>query len=224
MKFFDRVKDTTTTTGTGPYTVSGTPPTGFKTFADRLSVGDTFYGVIAAGSEWVSGIMTYSAANQITVTTVLASSNADAAVSFSAGTKDIFLMVDAQFFTLNSIITPTAPYNAGTVDANATIDPVNGLDQYLTIGNNATTGITLAITSPAVTTYPFYLDLEVIRSSGNQRVITLTGGNIESTGGLLASGKVLPSSGASARDFFRFKWQPRNSKYITRDALYDEKA
>ena len=89
----DRVRDTSTTTGTGPFTVSGTAPIGFRTFSAALSTSDTFFGIIAHQTldEWVTGLMTYSAANQITVTTVFESSNANAAVTFSAGTKDVFI-------------------------------------------------------------------------------------------------------------------------------------
>lgn len=90
-RFYDRIKDTTTTTGTGPFTVSGTPPTGFLTFSSRFSVGDTFYCVIEGGAEWQTGYATYSASNQITFDKVEASSNSDSAVTFSAGTKNVFV-------------------------------------------------------------------------------------------------------------------------------------
>ena len=39
----DRVKDTSTTTGTGSITVSGAAPTGYRTFSTVLSAGDTVY-------------------------------------------------------------------------------------------------------------------------------------------------------------------------------------
>ena len=88
----DRVRDTTTTTGTGPVTVSGTAPTAYRTFSAVCSTSDTFYYSIAhqGAAEWESGIGTYSGTNEITRTTVLESSNGDSAVDFSAGTKDVF--------------------------------------------------------------------------------------------------------------------------------------
>jgi hypothetical protein len=90
---FDRVRDTTTTTGTGAVTVSGTPPTGYRTYSAVLSTNDTFQYFIAhrTADEWETGVATYSAANEITRTTVIESTNANAAVSFSAGTKDVVL-------------------------------------------------------------------------------------------------------------------------------------
>jgi len=93
----DRVRDTSTTTSTGNFTVSGTAPTGFRTLSAVLSVNDTFYYVIQAqgANEWEVGVGTYSSANVFARTTVLASSNAGSAVNFSAGTKDVFTTLAA---------------------------------------------------------------------------------------------------------------------------------
>ena len=97
----DRVKETTTTTGTGALTLAGTL-TGFTTFAARCAVGDTLYyaiqavdGTGAATGEWECGLGTYSAASTLTRTTVTSSSNSDAAVSFAAGTKQVFITMPA---------------------------------------------------------------------------------------------------------------------------------
>lgn len=99
MKYFDRVKETAATTGTGDFTLAGAA-TGFRTFASVLSTNDTCYYCIAlqGGAEWEVGLGTYSAANTLTRTTVLSSSNAGSAVNFSAGTKDVFLSVAANEF------------------------------------------------------------------------------------------------------------------------------
>lgn len=96
----DRVLETSTTTGTGALTLAGAVA-GYKTFATAerddgsvIQVGDVvpYYieAVDANGAPtgaYESGIGTYSAAATLTRTTVLKSSNADAAVSFAAGTK-----------------------------------------------------------------------------------------------------------------------------------------
>lgn len=93
----DRVRDTSTSTGTGNFTVSGTAPTSFRTLSAVLSVSDTFYYVIQgqSSSEWEVGLGTYSSANVFARTTVLSSSNSGSAVTFSAGTKDVFLTLAA---------------------------------------------------------------------------------------------------------------------------------
>lgn len=97
----DRVKETSTSTSTTPFALDGAM-TGFKTFASKCAVGDTLYyaiqGVDGTGTptaEWECGLGTYSAASTLTRTTVTASSNADAAVNFSAGTKQVYITMPA---------------------------------------------------------------------------------------------------------------------------------
>ncbi len=86
----DRVRDTTTTTGTGTITLSGTSPTGYQTFS-AVGNGNTTYYTINAGSQWEVGIGTYSGAGPtLSRDTVLASSNSGSLVDFAAGTKDVF--------------------------------------------------------------------------------------------------------------------------------------
>jgi len=86
--FADRVKESTTTTGTGTLTLDGAA-TGFQSFTTAFGNGVSVYYVIAGGSEWEIGIGT-TGAGTLSRDTVLQSSNADALVSFSAGTKDVF--------------------------------------------------------------------------------------------------------------------------------------
>lgn len=94
----DRVKDTTLTTGTGAVALSGTPPTGFRSFGAGVGDGNTTYYTIAGvgTSEWEVGIGTYTAAGtSLSRDVVLASSNANALVPFSAGAKDVFVTYTA---------------------------------------------------------------------------------------------------------------------------------
>jgi hypothetical protein len=102
----DRVKETTTVTGTGPATLAGAA-SGYRSFASQLSIGDTCAYVIvnSNGSEWETGIGTYSAVNTLTRTTIHASTNANAAVVFSAGVKDVFMGPTAD--TILSDVTST---------------------------------------------------------------------------------------------------------------------
>ena len=92
----DRVRETTTTTGTGTVTLAGAV-TGFQSFA---IVGDgniTYYTIAGQGtSEWEVGIGTYtSSGTTLARTVVLDSSNSGSLVSFSAGTKDVFVTYPA---------------------------------------------------------------------------------------------------------------------------------
>lgn len=95
----DRVRDTTTTTGTGAVTLSGTAPVGYQTFGAAVGDGNTTYYTIAAvgGAAWEIGIGTYSATGlSLSRDTVLASSAGGAKVSFAAGDKEVFVTYPAQ--------------------------------------------------------------------------------------------------------------------------------
>ena len=90
FKLADRVKETTTTTGTGAVTLAGAT-TGFAAFSSVLSVNDTTHYVITDSTAWETGLGTYSSTNTLTRTTVIASSNSNNAVNWSAGSKDVFI-------------------------------------------------------------------------------------------------------------------------------------
>ncbi len=91
----DRVKDTTTTTGTGSITLANAAPTGFRTLNAVASTNDTFAYCIDGGAEWEVGVGTYSGSHVFARTLVLASSNSNNAVNFSAGTKTFFVTLPA---------------------------------------------------------------------------------------------------------------------------------
>lgn len=98
--FSDRVQDTSTTTGTGNFTLSGTAPTGKVDFNTAFGTQQSFTYVIQgqSGSEWEVGIGYLSASTTLVRDRVTASSNSGSAVNFSSGTKDVFCDVPAEFF------------------------------------------------------------------------------------------------------------------------------
>ncbi len=99
MIFYDRIKETTATTGTGDVTLDGAA-SGFIAFSTvyPLAVTRVPY-VIALGTEWEVGIGTLTSPTVLVRTTVKASSNADALVNFGAGSKDVFSCVPAFWAT-----------------------------------------------------------------------------------------------------------------------------
>lgn len=90
----NRVKESTTTSGTGVITLAGAA-TGFQSFAVIGNTNTTYYCIAGQGtSEWEVGIGTYATSGTtLTRTTVLANSSATqpSALSFAAGTKDVFV-------------------------------------------------------------------------------------------------------------------------------------
>ncbi len=91
----DRIKETTTTTGTGTYTLAGAV-TGFESFG-TVGNGNTTYYCCTDGSDFEVGVGTYtSSGTTLARTTILQSSNSDNAVDWSAGTRDIFCTQPAE--------------------------------------------------------------------------------------------------------------------------------
>jgi hypothetical protein len=94
----DRVRETTSTTGTGTVTLGGGVD-GFQTFAAGIGNSNTTYYAISLNSanEWEVGLGTLSAdSSTLARTTVLQSSNSDNEVDFSAGAKEIFCTLPSE--------------------------------------------------------------------------------------------------------------------------------
>ena len=87
----DRVKETTLTTGTGTVTLAGAAA-GFQSFSVVGNGNTTYYAIVDnTAGDWEVGIGTYnSSGTTLARTTVLSSSAGGAAVSFAAGSKDVF--------------------------------------------------------------------------------------------------------------------------------------
>lgn len=92
FKTDERVYETWTGTGTGTITLAGAI-TGYQTFASITGIanGDRVPYTIEKpnAAEWETGIGTYNTGT-LARTTILRSSNANAAVNFSSGTKNVF--------------------------------------------------------------------------------------------------------------------------------------
>lgn len=147
----DRVKETTTSTGTTAITLAGAA-TGYQTFLLAVGNANTTYYTIAdqTGANWEVGIGTYtSAGNTLSRDTVLASSNAGSLVVFLTGTKDVFVTYPAEraLYTGGPLGTPAS----GTL-TNCTFPTLNqnttgtaaGLSATLAIGSGGTGATTLA--------------------------------------------------------------------------------
>ena len=133
----DRVKETTTTTGTGTYTLGGAV-TGFETFTANLSNSDTTYYACTDNTDFEVGIGTFTASGTtLARTTILASSNSNNAVSWSSGTRTIFCTLPASktvFLdasgnaTIGGTVTATGSFIIGSADMNeADLEKLDGI-------------------------------------------------------------------------------------------------
>jgi hypothetical protein len=92
----DRVKETTTTTGTGTITLAGAA-SGFQSFAAIGNGNQTYYTIVdGTANTWEVGVGTYtSSGTTLSRDIVLSSSNSGSLVSFGAGTKEVFVTYPA---------------------------------------------------------------------------------------------------------------------------------
>ena len=165
----DRVKETSTTTGNGVFTLAGAT-TGFQSFAIVGNGNTTFYCIAGQGTnEWEVGIGTYaSAGTTLTRTTVLSNSSATepSALSFAAGTKDVFVTYPSEksvnldasgnatalgtpvAFTGTNITGTATSFTASNVTTNA-----NLTNEATSSGSNAVTLTNSAVIGKVITGY-----------------------------------------------------------------------
>ena len=171
----DRVKVDTTTTGTGTIVLANTAPTGYQSFAVIGDANTTYYTIAGqTTSEWEVGIGTYYLANSsLSRTTILASSNANAAVTFSAGTKDVFVTYPAE--------------------KSVNIDETGNVSSYKILGGTIDNAV-IGGTTPAAQT-------EVLKGTGQNlfvRSTDLTNASWAATNVTLTSGQSDPFGGTTA--------------------------
>jgi hypothetical protein len=148
----DRVQEFTSTTGTGTLTLTGSPD-GFETFSSAVGNGNTTYYTISSNTtEFEVGIGTVGAGT-LSRDTVISSSNSDALVNFSAGTKNVFVTLPASKTILLN--------DSGTVDLTGNLDlnsnditgtgNINITGNLTASGNLTSLGIDDNATSTAIT-------------------------------------------------------------------------
>ena len=165
----DRVKETSTTTGNGVFTLAGAA-SGFQSFAVIGNTNTTFYCIAGQEtSEWEVGIGTYATSGTtLTRTTVLSNSSATepAALSFAAGTKDVFVTYPSEksvnldasgnatalgtpvAFTGTNITGTATAFTASNVTTNA-----NLTGEATSSGSNAVTLTNSAVIGKVITGY-----------------------------------------------------------------------
>ena len=152
----DRVKETTTTTGTGTVTLGGAV-SGFDTFAAGIGNSNTTYYCIQLGAEFEVGLGTLAGdSSTLARTTVISSSNSDNAVNFSAGAKNVFCTLPASKATvldasgnlaLAGNIDVDGTSNLDVVDIDGAVDMASTLQVDGVLTTTATQVATGGITS-----------------------------------------------------------------------------
>lgn len=101
LVYYDRIKDSFTTTGTGTLTVANSAPVGSLPTSTVGNGNSTYFvGYTPDFSSWEVWAGTYTAAGtSVSRTTILASSNGGSAVNWPAGTKTLESVAPATFFT-----------------------------------------------------------------------------------------------------------------------------
>jgi hypothetical protein len=153
----DRVLETSTTTGTDPYTLAGFV-VGYRAASSVCANGDTFYyyaedvdsNGLPTGYGWETGLGTWGTGSILTRTTVHSSTNGNAAVVWLAGIRKIAMGITAAHF--NSKADLASPTFTGTV----TLPVVGGYTEAVTVAN----------TSTAYT---------IVNTTANMFILTLTG-------------------------------------------------
>ena len=154
----DRVRETSTTTGTGTLTLDGAV-TGFRTFSSAIGDTNTCYYTITLAADYEVGLGTVGAGT-LARTTILKWSNSNNAVNFGAGTKDVFAtypgekavvtdntqtFVAAQTFRAASAIRSEA---ASTQDAIVIAGRAGGTSSYASTITPATLSANRTVTIP----------------------------------------------------------------------------
>ena len=157
----DRVKETTTSIGTGAKTLLGAV-TGYDSFANAgtagMVTGDTCYVTVVLGSDWETSLSTYNSTGPtLTPTTVYESSNGNAAVNFPAGTKDVFLTGPASR-VVQKDASGTVTVSTGTLTAST---PVLDLAQTWNSAGTTFTGLKFNITDTASASASRMVDVQV---------------------------------------------------------------
>ena len=141
----DRVQETTVTQGTGTVVLAGAV-VGYQSFAAIGNLNTTYYTIAdQAGANWEVGVGTYYLANtSLARTTILSSSNSNAAVNFGVGTKAVFVTYPAERATYadsSNITTITNFASSNVLITGGTISGANftGLGTMATQNANAVT-------------------------------------------------------------------------------------
>jgi hypothetical protein len=169
LVYFNAVADTTATTGTGTWTLAGSPPAGSRPFSVMTDADTCYYRAENSGkTEWENGIGTKSGSS-FARTVVTASSNGGAAVNFTSG-PTVYMTADASFFS--------DPWTLYKLDRSAVAVDANG--QFTTVKKYRVNGTLSSLSVLSGGSSPTYTTRTVTHYAGDgttaisTNVLTLT--------------------------------------------------
>jgi hypothetical protein len=109
----DRVQETSTTTGTGTFTLAGAV-SGFQSFS-IVGTGNTTYYAIVGGTQWEVGLGTYTSSGTTLSRDTVLSSSTGSLIDFAAGTKSVFVTYPASKSVTTDAIGTIASQNSDNV-------------------------------------------------------------------------------------------------------------
>ena len=183
----DRVRETTTTTGTGAVSLGGAV-SGYETFAAGIGNSNTCYYAIIhrTANEWEVGYGTLDGdSSDLTRTTPISSSNSDSAVDFASGTKDVFVTLPASKAVYEDNGSDVTLPDDLILDSDSAVLKF-GDDQDTTLTHTDGTGLTLNSTNKLT-----FGDVATYINQSSDGVMTIAG---EATIDLNASTAVLVSN------------------------------
>lgn len=199
----NRVRETTVTTGLTDFALDGAVSS-YRTFGTAFGGSSFYYTAFhLSAAEWEIGIGTVSGATLLR-TTILQSSNADAKVSFSAGTKAVINAIPSQLFTATAAATkvPLAD-SAGHISPNW-LKPTIGIDYPYVLTDGASVSVDLDLAAKFTLTI-----------AGNR---TLTFDNTDASGNFFTIIIKQDVIGGRTITWPTISWQTNNSLNAAPDA------
>lgn len=209
LKSFDRVKVSTTTAGGTDAYVLGASSSGFRTFASVMADGEKCVYCCTDNVDWEVGIGTWNTGNTLSRTTILASSNAGAAVVWGGGSRSVFITDTAAYASRMPRWAKFTESDVATIGSSGTTAPTIGTDSLAAMGHAAAASGTgaIALGNQNTATNSFNADPSV--SVGGYNNTANTGGscfggfgNTASTGGACIGGSGNTATGAAGAGVF----------------------
>ncbi len=167
-KIADRVKETSTSTGTGTINLGGAA-TGYRAFSSAFVTADVVYYCIEDGTNWEVGYGTLTTGTPWTLSRNLLASSSGSLSSFSAGTKNVFCTSPASYLTSPTLTSVKETRTAPTIGGGTLTLDLSGSSIFDVSLNAAITTLTISNPAASGTAHGFVL---TFTADGTARAVT----------------------------------------------------